>query len=41
VVRRAAVYSFINLRDAATATVKILATKQAGIFNIVDDRLFD
>ena len=33
----AGTYSFINLRDAATATVKILAQEASGIYNIVDD----
>ena len=33
----AGTYSFINLRDAAAATVKILAQEASGIFNIVDD----
>src|SRR5256885_2883344 len=33
----AGTYSFINLRDAAAATVKILAHEASGIFNIVDD----
>jgi nucleoside-diphosphate-sugar epimerase len=30
-------YSFINLRDAAAATVSALANNAAGIYNIVDD----
>ena len=33
----AGTYSFINLRDAAAATVKILAHESSGIYNIVDD----
>ena len=33
----AGTYSFINLRDAATATVKILTHETHGIYNIVDD----
>lgn len=33
----AGTYSFINLRDAAAATVKVLAHEARGIFNIVDD----
>ena len=33
----AGTYSFINLRDAAAATVKILAHDANGIYNIVDD----
>ena len=33
----AGTYSFINLRDAAAATVKILARETSGIYNIVDD----
>jgi nucleoside-diphosphate-sugar epimerase len=33
----AGTYSFINLRDAAAATVKVLAHDASGIFNIVDD----
>jgi nucleoside-diphosphate-sugar epimerase len=33
----AGTYSFINLRDAATATVKILTHEASGIYNIVDD----
>jgi len=33
----AGTYSFINLRDAAAATVKILAHEASGIYNIVDD----
>ena len=33
----AGTYSFINLSDAAAATVKILAHEAAGIYNIVDD----
>ena len=33
----AGTYSFINLRDAAAATVKVLAHDARGIFNIVDD----
>jgi nucleoside-diphosphate-sugar epimerase len=33
----AGTYSFINLRDAAAATVKILANDASGIYNIVDD----
>jgi len=33
----AGTYSFINLRDAAAATVKILAYEARGIYNIVDD----
>jgi nucleoside-diphosphate-sugar epimerase len=30
-------YSFINLRDAAAATVRVLAHEASGIYNIVDD----
>lgn len=30
-------YSFISVRDAAAATFKALASKEQGIFNIVDD----
>ena len=33
----AGTYSFINVRDAAAATVKILAREASGIYNIVDD----
>ena len=33
----AGTYSFINLRDAAAATVKMLAHETSGIYNIVDD----
>jgi nucleoside-diphosphate-sugar epimerase len=33
----AGTYSFINLRDAAEATVRVLAQEAKGIFNIVDD----
>lgn len=33
----AGTYSFINLRDAAAATVSALASDAAGIYNIVDD----
>ena len=33
----AGTYSFINLRDAAAATVKVLARDASGIYNIVDD----
>jgi nucleoside-diphosphate-sugar epimerase len=33
----AGIYSFINLRDAAAATVKALAREARGIYNIVDD----
>ena len=33
----AGTYSFINLRDAAAATVSILAHEATGIYNIVDD----
>jgi nucleoside-diphosphate-sugar epimerase len=33
----AGTYSFIDLRDAAAATVKTLAHKAGGIYNIVDD----
>jgi len=33
----AGMYSFINLRDAAAATVKALAHEAKGIYNIVDD----
>jgi nucleoside-diphosphate-sugar epimerase len=33
----AGTYSFINLRDAATVTLKILAHEASGIYNIVDD----
>jgi nucleoside-diphosphate-sugar epimerase len=33
----AGTYSFINLRDAAAATVKVLAQETSGIYNIVDD----
>jgi len=33
----AGTYSFINLRDAAAATVKVLAHDVTGIYNIVDD----
>jgi nucleoside-diphosphate-sugar epimerase len=33
----AGTYSFINLPDAAAATVKVLAHETSGIFNIVDD----
>jgi nucleoside-diphosphate-sugar epimerase len=31
------IYSFINLRDAAEATLKALACEASGIYNIVDD----
>lgn len=33
----AGTYSFINLQDAAAATVRVLARETSGIFNIVDD----
>ncbi len=33
----AGTYSFINLRDAAAATVKVVAQESRGIYNIVDD----
>jgi nucleoside-diphosphate-sugar epimerase len=33
----AGTYSFINLQDAAAATVKVLARDVSGVFNIVDD----
>ena len=33
----AGTYSFINLRDAAAATVKVLSHEASGIYNIVDD----
>jgi len=33
----AGTYSFINLRDAAAATVKILGHDARGIYNVVDD----
>jgi nucleoside-diphosphate-sugar epimerase len=33
----AGTYSFINLRDAAAATVRVLAQEASGIYNIVDD----
>ena len=33
----AGTYSFIDLRDAAAATVKVLAHEASGIYNIVDD----
>ena len=33
----AGTYSFINLLDAAAATVKVLAQESSGIYNIVDD----
>ena len=33
----AGTYSFINLRDAAAATIRVLAHDAAGIYNIVDD----
>ena len=33
----AGTYSFINLRDAALATVKVLAYEANGLYNIVDD----
>jgi nucleoside-diphosphate-sugar epimerase len=33
----AGTYAFINLRDAAAATVRVLAHDASGIFNIVDD----
>jgi nucleoside-diphosphate-sugar epimerase len=33
----AGIYSYINLRDAAAATLKILAHETSGIYNIVDD----
>ncbi len=33
----AGTYSFINLRDAAAATIKVLAHEASGIYNIVDD----
>ena len=33
----AGTYSFINVRDAAEATVKVLAHETSGIYNIVDD----
>ena len=33
----AGTYSFINLRDAAAATMKVLGQEASGIYNIVDD----
>jgi nucleoside-diphosphate-sugar epimerase len=33
----AGTYSFINLHDAAAATIKVLAREASGIYNIVDD----
>jgi nucleoside-diphosphate-sugar epimerase len=33
----AGTYSFINLSDAAVATVKVLSNEASGIYNIVDD----
>jgi 2-alkyl-3-oxoalkanoate reductase len=33
----AGTYSFINLQDAAAATLKVLAHETSGIYNIVDD----
>ena len=33
----AGTYSFINLRDAAAATVRVLSHEATGIYNIVDD----
>ena len=33
----AGTYSFVNLQDAAAATVKVLAQESSGIYNIVDD----
>jgi 2-alkyl-3-oxoalkanoate reductase len=33
----AGTYSFVNLQEAATATVKILAQESSGIYNFVDD----
>lgn len=33
----AGTYSFINLRDAAAATIAVMAHEAAGIYNIVDD----
>lgn len=33
----AGIYSFINLQDAAAATVRVLANESSGIYNIVDD----
>jgi len=33
----AGTYSFINLRDAAAATMRVLAHEATGIYNIVDD----
>jgi nucleoside-diphosphate-sugar epimerase len=33
----AGTYSFINLQDAAAATLKVLAHEASGIYNIVDD----
>jgi nucleoside-diphosphate-sugar epimerase len=33
----AGTYSFINLRDAAAATMKVLPHEGTGIYNIVDD----
>ena len=33
----AGTYSFINLRDAAAATVEVLTSNATGIYNIVDD----
>jgi nucleoside-diphosphate-sugar epimerase len=33
----AGTYSFINLRDAAAATLKVLGREASGIYNIVDD----
>ena len=33
----AGAYSYIDLRDAATATIKVLAHEATGIYNIVND----
>ena len=33
----AGAYSYIDLRDAAAATIKVLAHETRGIYNIVDD----
>jgi nucleoside-diphosphate-sugar epimerase len=33
----AGTYSFINLQDAAAATMNVLARETSGIYNIVDD----
>ena len=34
----AGTYSFINLRDAAAATINAIARERSGVYNVVDDQ---